>query len=100
MAKCSKCGNDSTAGPGWVMKKPQCFSAGCVGGWKKCTSCTYARGRMVKCCGHCGSVDYGKPAGEKKCEDCNGTGYTSQKPMKHACTEPHNQTAASRRRRP
>ncbi len=89
MTKCRECHNDTTAGPGFVMKKPECFSPGCNRGWKKCTSCTYARGVMLKCCGRCGGD--GHPAGEKKCSECKGTGYTSQTPMKHACDRPHNQ---------
>ncbi|KAL2190328.1 hypothetical protein L209DRAFT_678959 [Thermothelomyces heterothallicus CBS 203.75] len=100
MTKCSQCPNDKTEGPGWVMKKPQCFSPGCVRGWKKCTSCTYVNGYMVKCCGSCGSVSDGKPAGQKRCSACDGTGYSSQTPMKHACTQPHNQPASRPGSRP
>ncbi|KAL2171810.1 hypothetical protein VTG60DRAFT_1507 [Thermothelomyces hinnuleus] len=59
MVKCNKCGEDSTKYAGFVKTLVACTSQGCVRGYKKCNSCTYLDGYMVKCCGS---------------SDCAGTG--------------------------
>ncbi|KAH6629952.1 hypothetical protein B0J18DRAFT_419767 [Chaetomium sp. MPI-SDFR-AT-0129] len=84
------------------MTKPVCFSPGCVRGWKKCTACTYVNGYMLKCCSQpsCGSASEGKPAGQRRCSACDGTGYSSPTPMRHACTQPHNQPRSQPSSRP
>ncbi|KAK4245971.1 hypothetical protein C7999DRAFT_15892 [Corynascus novoguineensis] len=53
----------------------------------KCTRCTYLpTGHMLKCCGFCGGD--GKPAGQRKCTTCNGTGK-GPVAIRYACEEPH-----------
>ncbi|KAK4247010.1 hypothetical protein C7999DRAFT_14902, partial [Corynascus novoguineensis] len=54
-------------------KKPDYHNQDCRGGYVKCTWCTYLpTGHMLKWYGFYGSDR--KPAGQRKCTTCNGTG--------------------------
>ncbi|KAL2182154.1 hypothetical protein L209DRAFT_760486 [Thermothelomyces heterothallicus CBS 203.75] len=87
MVKCSTCGNDSTNHAAFYWKIPDCHNQDCRGGYVKCTRCIYGPGGyMLKCCGFCG--DNMKPAGQRKCTTCNGTGK-GPVPIRHACDKPH-----------
>lgn len=82
MVKCTKCGNDSTKYAGLVSVVVACTSPGCVGGYKKCTSCTFAKGYMIKCCSSNDCAGRGK----RDCKSCNATGKMT---VKEKCPKTH-----------
>ncbi|AEO61525.1 hypothetical protein MYCTH_2130688 [Thermothelomyces thermophilus ATCC 42464] len=82
MVRCNKCGKDETEYAVLVDTLVACTSQGCVRGYKKCNSCTYLNGYMVKCCASSDCAGTGK----RECVSCSGTGT---KIVKIACSGKH-----------